>query len=357
MKANRIELSNFRNHKKLTLTFGAKTVITGPNGAGKSNIIEAIYLAATARSYRAGSDEEMIRYSEKVGRVKLTVDRPDGKTDLEIVIHDGTMLGIKKKFYVNGVARRSGDFGGNLKAVMFSPQDMELLSGSPSWRRKYLDVVISQSDREYRRSLISYEKGVRQRNKLLEMIREGQAERSQLFFWDRLVIKTGNYLTDKRTEVLNFFSQQGTEGALAFRCRYDKSEISETRLKQYEAEEVYAATTLVGPHRDDFRVEMEDADQENNYVDTAAFASRGEQRMAVLWLKKGEFNYLNLAGDSPVVLLDDIFSELDHNHRKVIEELTSWVTEHDGQVIMTTADEHLVPEKGWEVIKITAEVR
>jgi DNA replication and repair protein RecF len=235
---------------------------------------------------------------------------------------------------------------------MFSPTDMELLSGSPSGRRRYLDMVISQTDREYRRSLISYEKGVRQRNRLLERIREGEADRSQLYFWDRLLIKNGNYLTDKRAGLLKFFSQQTQDGGMMFACEYDRSEISEVRLKQYEAEEVLAATTLVGPHRDDFRVDMKDADQGDTFVDVAKYGSRGEQRMAVLWLKKGEFNYLNESKDCPVLLLDDIFSELDHKHREIIEAMTDFVNKAGGQVIMTTADEHLLPAKGWEIIKL-----
>jgi DNA replication and repair protein RecF len=352
MKLLTLGLTNFRNHKKFSAELAEKTIVVGQNGVGKSNLLEAIYLAATAKSFRASSDHEMIRYGEKVGRVKLTMVRSGEKIDLEIVIHDGTLEGIKKKFFVNGVAKRSTDFGGNLKAVMFSPVDMELLSGSPSGRRKYLDLIISQSDREYRRSLISYEKGLRQRNRLLEQIREGEAERSQLFFWDRLLIKNGNYLTDKRAELLNFFSGQGTEGEMIFKCGYDRSEISEARLKQYETEEVMAATTLVGPHRDDFVVEMQDADQENNFVNVAKFGSRGEQRMAVLWLKGGEFNYLNQADDCPVLLLDDIFSELDHKHREVIETLADAVINKGGQVIMTTADEHVVPKQEWKIINL-----
>jgi DNA replication and repair protein RecF len=353
MKLNKLQLLNFRNHVNSVWEFDTKTIINGANGSGKSNVLEAINLLAAGKSFRADTDNEMVRYGSPSAWIKGLVVSQNGELELQAMVHDGSTVGIKKKFYVNGIPKRGVDFTGSLKAVTFSPEDMELLTGSPSRRRKYLDFVISQKDREYRRSLISYEKGVRQRNRLLEKIREGEAERGQMFFWDRLLIKNGNFLTDKRHEFINYLSSQIIEGENKFRCIYDKSEISEARLLQYETAEIAAATTLVGPHRDDFWIEMEDADQENNFVNVAKFGSRGEQRMAILWLKKGEFNYLNENGDCPILLLDDIFSELDHKHRKVVEEVANHVIGNGGQVIMTTADEHMVPKEGWKIIKLT----
>ncbi len=293
----------------------------GENGSGKSNLMEAIYLLATGKSFRAERDNEMVAYGQEFARVNGEID----ETELEVILNE------RKQFKVNGVARRQIDFVGKLPTVIFSPQDLELVTGSPSGRRRYLDSVIFQVDREYRRCLISYEKGVRQRNRLLDAIREGRAGRNQLFFWDRLLIKNGEYITRKREDYLRELGEgeYGTE--------YDKSVISEARLKQYETEEVAAATTLVGPHRDDFVINLKGRD-------VSKFGSRGEQRMAVLWLKKGEMRYL---GGSPLLLLDDIFSELDHKHR---EEVTGWVEDYGGQVVMTTADRHLLPADGADTI-------
>lgn len=353
MRLKKIQLSSFRNHEKCLWEFDAKSVINGANGSGKSNVLEAISLLATGKSFKADTDNEMVKYGAAAAWVKGKVESKNGEQELQAMVHDGSIAGIKKRFYVNGIVKRGIDFAGNLRAVTFSPEDMELLTGSPARRRKYMDFVISQKDREYRRSLVSYEKGVRQRNKLLEKIREGEAERGQLFFWDRLLIKNGNYLTDKRAEFVNYLSAQDIEGEMRFRCIYDKSEISEARILQYEAAEVAAATTLVGPHRDDLWIEMQDADQENHFVDVSKYGSRGEQRMAILWLKKGEFNYLNIEEDCPILLLDDIFSELDHRHRIIVESVAEYVIKNGGQVIMTTADEHMVPKEGWKVIKLT----
>lgn len=312
-----ISLQNFRSYEKRTFEFGSKTLIVGENGAGKSNIMEAVYLLATGKSFRADREDEMMRYGESFFRVIGEIGEIG---EIGVTMNEG-----RKKFEVNGVPRRQIDFVGNLRAVLFCPQDMELVTGSPGNRRRYLDFVISQMDREYRRCLISYEKGLRQRNKLLEMIRENLAQRSQLYFWDKLLIKNGEYITLKRGEYLMGLAE------------YDKSIISETRLAQYEMEEVAAATTLVGPHRDDFVILK-------NSRDVSKYGSRGEQRMAVLGLKRKEIEYL---GGSPLLLLDDIFSELDHRHQGEVMDL---VKNYSGQVIMTTTDRHLLPEDGGDTI-------
>lgn len=317
MVLQKISLQNFRNYEKRTFEFGDKTLIVGENGAGKSNIMEAVYLLATGKSFRADREDEMLRYGEQFFRVVGEVGEVG---EIGVTMNEG-----RKKFEVNGVPRRQIDFVGSLRAVLFCPQDMELVTGSPGNRRRYLDFVISQVDREYHRCLISYEKGLRQRNKLLEMIRENLAHRSQLYFWDKLLIKNGEYITLKRGEYLMDLAE------------YDKSIISETRLAQYEMEEVAAATTLVGPHRDDFIILKTSRD-------VSKYGSRGEQRMAVLGLKQKEIEYL---GGNPLLLLDDIFSELDHKHQ---EEVMKLVKNYSGQVIMTTTDRHLLPEDGEDTI-------
>ena len=202
-----ISLQNFRNYaqKELALTAGT-TLIVGPNASGKTNLLEAIYLLATGKSFRAGLENEMIGYGSEISRIKGQV-KSEEANDLEIVLTRGEVGGEKvarKKYLVNGVAKRALDFVGNLRAVYFRPEDLELVTDSPSLRRKYLDAVLIQVDREYLRCLMSYEKGLRQRNKLLERIRDEGAPRSQLVFWDQLLIKNGEYLTAKREEYIGF---------------------------------------------------------------------------------------------------------------------------------------------------------
>ncbi len=339
MYVQSVNLQNFRSYEKRKFEFVMRNVIVGANGAGKSNLIEVIYLLATGKSFRADHDREMIAHGQQFSILNFQFLINSEILNFQISITD------RKKFEINGIPRRQIDFVGRVRAVMFGPADMDLVSGSPSVRRRYLDFVISQVDREYRRSLVSYEKGLRQRNKLLDLIRDGLAARNQLFFWDRLLVKDGQYLTDKRAEFL------ATTG-----FSYDKSEISEARLAQYAASEVAAGSTLVGPHRDDFIFKTSPLTPLLNSGegrDVSKFGSRGEQRMAVWWLKQKEIEYLtnNQETDSkkqtipnkqfPILLLDDIFSELDHKHR---EEVIEFVGKYPGQVIMTSADEHMVPE-------------
>ena len=347
MKIEKIELVNFRNYQKKSRELGQVTVVKGDNGAGKSNFMEAVYLLAAGKSFRADVEGEMIMYGETFASISGITD----KGGLRVFLSDGNSGYAKKKFEVNGIAKRMMDFSGVLKAVLFGPSDMELITGNPSVRRRYLDLVISQKEKEYRRCLVSYEKGLRQRNRLLDRIRDGEAGRNQLFFWDKLLIKNGEYLTLRRQEFLDFVNQK-TRADMIFRLKYDKSVISEERLKQYADEEVAAGSTLVGPHRDDFEVEQENGEP-GVYRDISKYGSRGQQRMAVLWIKLGERDFLTADGELPLLLLDDVFSELDHKHRDEVGELVAEQEENGGQVIMTTADEHLVPVADkWHIIKL-----
>ncbi len=208
---------------------------------------------------------------------------------------------------------------------------------------------MSQVDREYRRASLSYEKGLRQRNKLLWRIREEGLSRSQLLFWDKLLIRNGDYLSQKREEFIDFANSYTQLPVASYQLLYDKSAISEARLEQYAEEEVAAATTLVGPHRDDFIFKIKNLrnKEHKNNRELARYGSRGEQRMGVLWLKLAELAYIEKAsGEKPTLLLDDIFSELDHEHRDIVFEAAK-----GQQTIITTAEPHYI-ESLEEVEKI-----
>ena len=349
-----LQLQNFRNITKRQFSFiDGVTVIYGKNTAGKTNTLEAIYLLSTGKSFRAYREEEMVQEGEelarvtgKVGTVTQSHSDPEN-TQLEAVIVRPTEnLRGGKKLSVNGVSRQLYTFVGNLKAVMFGPWDLSLVTESPSTRRKYLDFVLSLADREYRRSILSYEKGVRQRNRVLERIREGMATRSQLLFWDHLLIREGNIITAEREKFVEFVNTTSLPGE-EFSLEYDRSAISEGRLDQYKEEEVLAAATLVGPHRDDVvfkkkRVKERESKRAGDYWELSKFGSRGEQRMAVLWVKLAELEYIEReTGERPVLLLDDIFSELDSEHHKLVLE-----TVGRQQTILTTAEERNIDEWG-----------
>ncbi len=335
-----ITLQNFRSYAKKTFDFlGSTTLIVGENAVGKTNILEAIMLLATGKSFRASVEREVIRWQTEIARVTGLIE----DTKLELMITAGVVSGQKaplKKYLVNGVSRRMLDFVGHCRAVLFWPEDLEIVTDSPSIRRRYLDTVLTQVDREYHRNLLSYEKGLRQRNKLLDLIHEGTAVRSQLIFWDQLLIRAGGVITDTRNSYIDFVNNT-TLANHHFALQYEKSVISETRLEQYKDEEVAAKATLVGPHRDDFTVQSKAHGKEhaNGYRNLASYGSRGEQRLAVLWLKLAELDYIEKStGNRPILLLDDIFSELDESHRALVGELVK-----KQQTIITSADKEAVP--------------
>ncbi|MBI3385668.1 DNA replication and repair protein RecF [Candidatus Gottesmanbacteria bacterium] len=328
-----ITVQNFRSYAKSSFVFSPNTsIIVGPNTSGKTNILEAIMMMATGKSFRADRESEVIEWGKEVARITCRVQEGETKK-LELVITAGFVQGSRapvKKYTVNDVARRMIEFVGQLRAVLFWPEDMELVTGSPSLRRKYLDTVLVQTDREYRRSLLSYERGLRQRNRLLGSINEGKADRRQLTFWNQLLIRTGSYLTQARMGLLDFVNRQ-TIGGAHYVCQYDKSVISESRLDQYKEEEVAAKATLVGPHRDDFFIKEI---RKEGAMELSRYGSRGEQRLAVLWLKLAELAYIEEStGERPLLLLDDIFSELDAEHRETVIQLVN----HQ-QTIITSAE-------------------
>lgn len=324
MLLEHLTLQQFRSYSKKTFTFSPdSTLLIGPNGMGKTNMLEAIFLLASGKSFRADRDSDMMRWEESFCRIKA---QTEDETTLEILIAP------TKRYLINGVPRRQIDFVGHLRAVLFWPEHLELVTDSPGLRRKYLDSVLVQADREYRRSLSSYERGLRQRNRLLDLINEGKASRSQLLFWNQLLIAAGAYVTEKRTEYIGFINTYQVSN-MEYRIEYDKSVISEARLEQYKDEEVAAKATLVGPHRDD----MEFLFQGKSL---SAYGSRGEQRLAILWLKLAELNFIEkVTQTKPLLLLDDIFSELDEEHRALITGIVGLQ-----QTIITSADPDTIPK-------------
>jgi len=340
-----ISLQNFRSYDKKKFNFEETTLIVGPNTSGKSNLVEAIYLLSTGKSFRTDKDTQMLKFTEEVGRVKGVVNADE----LEVLLTNGEVNGGSqyKKFLVNGVAKRRVDFAGKLLAVLFSPQDLEIIIESPALRRNFLDEVLEQVDRNYRIASIAYTKALRQRNALLEVAREtGQRNEKQFEYWDNLVIENGNIITQKREEFTNFINSSPKD---IFDCvvEYDKSLVSKERLVQYEREEVAAGVTLVGPHRDDFSVSMFNGGDKTTH-NVKFYGSRGQQRLAILQLKMLQLMFIEkLLGERPLFLLDDIFSELDEGHiQLILEEIGKQ------QTIITTTHEEFIPRKLLKLMKV-----
>ncbi|MCL5091003.1 MAG: DNA replication and repair protein RecF [Patescibacteria group bacterium] len=333
-----VSLQNFRNYKKSEFLFKSKTtLIIGQNTAGKTNLMEAIFLLSTGKSFRAQNDFEMISFGEDIGRVKGTI-QVDGEKNLEVILKkDNSFL---KKYLINGISKRRGDFSSVFAVSLFTPSDLDIIIGSPSLRRNLLDSVIEQVDREYKNALISYSKALRQRNALLEIAREeGTRNEKQFEFWDHLLIENGQLITNKREAFIKFLNDTKKD-IFDFVVNYDKSVISIERLLQYKDAELGAAVTLVGPHRDDFSIHFFN-DESESTSNIKFFGSRGQQRLAILQLKILEILFIEKKlRKRPVLLLDDIFSELDQGHINHILELIG-----KQQTIITTAHRELVPQR------------
>ncbi len=347
-----ISLQNFRSYGKAEFSFEETTLIVGPNTSGKSNLIEAVYLLSSGKSFRTEKDVQMLKFREEVGRVRGSVDPSAGSghaAELEVVITNGLVNGKSqyKKFLVNGVAKRRVDFAGNLLSVLFSPQDLDIIVDSPSLRRNFLDEVLEQVDRNYRVASISYTKALRQRNALLEKTREtGVRNEKQFEYWDNLVIENGNIITKKREEFIEF-ANLSEKDIFDFIVNYDKSVISKERFLQYEKEELASGVTLVGPHRDDFSTSMFN-NRRNTTHDVKYFGSRGQQRLTILQLKILELLYIEkILEKRPILILDDIFSELDEGHINLIFDQIG-----KQQTIISTTHKEFIPAKLLKSMKI-----
>lgn len=343
-----ISLQFFRNHTQQSFLFPSQTmVILGENARGKTSIVEAIVALSTGSSFRAEKVDEMIQFNQEIGRLKGKViydfqDQAVGLTDeqveLEMTLTRGLVNGqrVQTRLYtVNGVKRRQKDFVGKFFTVAFRPEDLRLVEGSPSRRREFIDTVLRVVDPEYAFALKTYEDGLKRRNKLLQQIRDGLAPVTILSYWNNLLLKHGEMVQRKRSDFFRTFSS--VSFPLQFQLAYQPSVMSADHLAAHAAAEIAAGHTLIGPHKDDFFVELQFGDQFRN---VAQYGSRGQQRLAVLWLKVCELFYIKeQTHHHPVLLLDDILSELDEGHRQDVLSLLQ-----QGQAIVTTTEAKIVEE-------------
>lgn len=370
-----ISLQNFRNHKDSKFEFKSKTTfVVGANASGKTNLLEAISFLATGKSFKGAKDEEVVRTGENLAKIKarLAEDSPRsdevagesrrGKTSdsaLEVLIilgneglpagNAGALSRGRRKYLVNGVSKSRLNFSENFAAVIFSPSDLDIITGSPHFRREFLDAVLEQKDRDYRYALSSYVKALRQRNALLDLTRDsGQRNQQQFDYWDTLLTNTGSIITSKREEFLEAVNK-AQKDILDFVVTYDKNIISEARLKQYSDAEVALGATLVGPHRDDFKIDMFD-NATGSTKDLKPYGSRGQQRLVVLQLKLLQMDFIEKALlERPLLLLDDIFSELDIGYISLVIEMID-----KQQTILTTTHKEFIDKKlkGGSVIEL-----
>jgi DNA replication and repair protein RecF len=358
-------LTNFRNYHHLDLALPVSpVVIQGDNAQGKTNLLESVYVMATTRSHRASSDRELVNcdaWSDDipVARLSACAQRARGEVKVEIVLKgEGgesavpagdagpASLSVRKHVRVNGVARRSVDVLGQINVVMFTAEDIELATGKSALCRRYLDLLNCQLDRAYLRSLQRYQKVLVQRNHLLRLLQEGRAQTDQLGFWDDELVKNGSHVIMLRKALAEALNGHAREihrhisgGAEELRMAYAPNVAADGSLSEIESgfrealqkrrrREALLGMTLTGPHRDSLSFFV-------NGTDVTRFGSRGQQQTVVLSLKLAEAKHMqDEVSDCPVILLDDVFSELDAQRRKHLLALVALYQ----QVLVTTTD-------------------
>jgi DNA replication and repair protein RecF len=344
MRIKELKLTNYRNHLNINLKLNEDAIlIVGPNGVGKTNILESIYLISTGKSPRSKYDTDLINYEKPFTTVCSKTSSAEDNFNLELqVIRDGAEQKSRKKVKVNGVSKTMNYFCGLFNSVLFMPEDIQLVTGSPSERRRYIDAILTQADHGYKKTLNAYGKAVRQRNKILEKINKEGRGWDEIDYWTVQVLKTGNVLHEKRTEMFEMIrpfvdsnSEKLNGSDLKTEINYKKSELSKERFEKYQQREIGAKATLIGPHRDDFEIFFDGHS-------VAEFGSRGQQRSVVLALKLSEIEYIEKKrGERPILLLDDIFSEMDEIHKQAVTNIIG-----SQQTILTSTHKQNFPTGG-----------
>ena len=251
------------------------------------------------------------------------------------------MLGqqMKKQYLINGVAKRRSSFSGILPTVFFTPLDLSIVSGQPSEKRRYLDAILEQTDQEYASALLLYGKALRQRNALLENAQKyGRRDEERFAYWDDILLINGKSITEKREGLIAYINNVKKK-LFDFTLVYDKSLMSRERLLQYKDAEIGAGMTLVGPQRDDVIIQSMHPVSEV-FEDVKYFCSRGQQRLVALELKNSHILYLREQLQvQPLLVLDDIFSELDSSH---IDHIISLI--NNFQTIITTTHKEFIKD-------------
>ena len=394
MFLNHLSLTNFRSYRQLEIQLPPPVALfQGDNGQGKTNLLEAVYFLATTRSLRAGSDRELINWfalEEPIpfARVEGTVRKTHGELKVEIVIRADTQdrhhpalldggtppVELSKRIKINGVPKRATDLIGLVNVVMFAPQDVDLVAGAPSLRRRYLDIVNSQVDHRYFRTLQQYTRVLAQRNHLLKQIRDNRQPADVLEFWSEELVKSGAYILHRRLNMVaalnrrvdGYFHRitasgkqlkityhssvaeavgewrrtqnptqdsglrtQHHDGAESEQEAVDRqAETFRAALARHRRRELLQGVSLVGPHRDDITFRADG-------IDMSVYGSRGEQRAVALALKLSEVEFMQaFTGEQPVLLLDDVMSELDPARRSLLMEALT----PSGQTLISATD-------------------
>ncbi len=315
-----IKLENFRNYEALDLNFEKGTnILYGDNAQGKTNVLEAIYLSATTKSHKGSKDKEIIRFLNEEAHIRTNIEKEGMEYRVDMHLRKNKSKGIA----INGQPiKKAADLIGLLNVVFFSPEDLSIIKNGPSERRKFVDMELFQIDKYYLYNLNQYNKIINQRNKLLKEFCFNSDLNETLHIWNMQLVTYGRQIIKRRmefTEQLNEIifdihknlSGEKEELKIIYEPNVSEEDF-EIRLKNSQEKDIKLKMTSVGPHRDDFCFMV-------NGVDIRKYGSQGQQRTAALSLKLAEIELVKkVTGDNPVLLLDDVLSELDSNRQNYL---------------------------------------
>lgn len=330
MRINCIRLKNYRNYENAEVNFSDKyNIIYGNNAQGKTNVVEAIFLCASGRSHRTSRDNELLKYGCDFFEIKLKYEKETIEEEINVVFSNEE----RKKIRINEIPlNKIGGLMGHLNAVMFSPEDLLLIKQGPSERRRFIDITLSQLRPSYFYDLQQYSKILFQRNNLLKNISMDRKLTDTLDVWDFHLVKTGSRIIRARKEFVRKIGilagirhERLTNHGERLNVIYDPSfeikninnendieEIFRTNLKRNRDKELMKGSTSIGPHRDDIDIILNDES-------TKIYASQGQQRTSVLSIKLAEIDLMkDETGEFPVLLLDDVLSELDDKRKEYL---------------------------------------
>lgn len=332
MKINSLKLKNFRNYDLLSLNLNPATnIFYGDNAQGKTNILESIYLCGTSKSHRGTKDKDMILFGQEECHIEAVVDKRGILYQIDMHLKKNKPKGIA----INHIPiRKASELFGILNVVFFSPEDLNIIKNGPSERRRFVDMELSQISRLYLNNLSNYHRTINQRNRLLKDIYYNDSLKETLDIWDMQLVEYGNKIIKERkkfikqvNEIISKIHKKITGNREDIEVIYEPNtgnESFEDVLKKYRERDLKMMSTTSGPHRDDICFKV-------NGIDIRKFGSQGQQRTAALSLKLSEIELMTqITKDKPVLLLDDVLSELDKHRQNYlldsIDEIQTLIT-------------------------------
>lgn len=331
-----IKLYQFRNFLERDFSFSPLlTIIIGENARGKTNLLEAIYCLSEGTGFREEKEEELLMIDKKKGHIEGVLVEKDEEFIFQINFSKEDIL-VKKRYFINRNEKKLFFFKKeSIKTVLFSPEQLEIITGSPEKRRQYFNQIISYYDPIYKKKLNNYQRALKRRNRILETVNDQNKLKEELVFWNEYMEEQAEYIFKKRQAYVNFLNLFPQLDSYQFYIDYQPDIFNQTRLKEVFFNEQHYKKTLIGPQKDDFQILINNHQEKKNIH---LFGSRSQQRLAIFWLKMNEIRFYEQERKKrPLILLDDIFSELDYKNKKLVLGLVE-----NYQTVLTTSEPEII---------------